>query len=257
MKFRVRLSALFMILSLTVRFVSEAYCSDVLYMDEMKVYHDDIFTFIMIDSSFKTIRMYEADIQSHHPVLSKSYYRGTFQLQNIQDDFYSISNEDIPGKTCIENMCLSYERSDSGCISVRIRLGDSSNKYKVEVKSNRTDSILSIVYPEDTELQIPIDKYGYRFSIEPYGFGNISIAGISYGFSPTIKYLRLQDIDSDFFTSSGYLEISLPFFKDEIFDLWCIDGDIIRINKRYFEEKIIWHGKEFKICDRIPNFLYH
>ena len=89
----------------------------------------------------------------------------------------------------------------------------------------------------------------------PASINETSLAGIIYGFSPTLKYLNLRDIQKDVFSSGGAVEISLPLFEDGIFDLWCINGDIMQIDNKILNDKIVWHGNAFTLFERVPEFF--
>lgn len=241
-------SAITCVLGLTIYCAADIYCFNPHIEAGMSVYSND-FTCILVSSDFCFARIYEMDSDHLHPVLSREYWRGDFHLQHIKDGFYSISNKELPGMKCLENMDVSYFPSDSEYVSVKLKLGNGTDRYVVLAKSIRSDSIFKMVYPVEKEMQLPIDDKGYQFSIMPEGSSCISIAGITYGFSPTLKYLNLYDINKDFFASGGCIEISLPSFDDEVFDLWCINGDIFKINHQILNDYILWNGKQFKLYD--------
>ena len=220
----------------------------------MKVYYNG-FTYIVIIPDSSSARIFEMNPDSNHPVLPRILHRGNFHLQYIQDGFYSIVRKELPGENCINNMNVSYVPSNSGYVKVKFTLGRSKSRYAIQAKCIETDKVYSITYPVEEELHIPITEHGYRFSIIPSDLEDISMAGISYGFSPTLKYLNLPDVHNEIFTSEGCVEISLPYFDDGIFDLWCIDGDIMQINNKILNDKIIWHGKEFLLYERDHNIF--
>ncbi|MDE5870508.1 MAG: hypothetical protein K2H22_00985 [Muribaculaceae bacterium] len=247
-------AAIMFTLGLIIWFSVDTHCFNLQIKDGMKVY-SNAFTYIVVDSDFHMAQIYELDTDSHQPVLAREYWRGNFHLKYIQDNFYSIVNKEPPGEKCIENMDVSHVSSDSGYITARFRLGESRNRYSVMARSIRTDSIYSIVYPINEEMILPIDENGYLFSIMPSDSTGISMAGITYGFSPTLKYLNLPKIRKDLFSKGGSVEISLPFFDDGIFEIWCVNGEILQIHNRILNEKIIWHGKEFLLYERMPHIF--
>ncbi|MDE6547933.1 MAG: hypothetical protein K2L22_02950 [Muribaculaceae bacterium] len=232
----------------------DLHCFKIQIKDGMKVY-SNAFTHIIIDPDLSKVQIYDIDTHPHYPVLSREYWRGDFILKHIQDDFYSLYNEDLPGEKCIDNMNVYMIPDESAYVTARLKLGNSTNRYIVTAESIGTDSNFSIVYPLEDELRLPVNRLGYRFSIRPQYNDIISIAGIAYGFSPTLKYLDLRDLKSDLFSSGGYLEISLPYFEDTIFDKWCINGDILQIVPEITNDKIIWHGKEFRLYDSGKTFF--
>lgn len=242
------------LLGLMIICSAEMYSFDLNIDDGIKVYSNK-FTYIVIDSDVSMARIYDMDRNPHHPVLSKVYWRGNFHLQHIQDDFYSIVNKELPGMECIDNLDVSYMPTDIGYVTAKFRLDNCKNQYLVMARSIRTDSIYKIVYPVEKELHLPIDDHGYRISISPSDSNCDLMAGISYGFSPTIKYLDLPKTYKELFSSGGCIDFYLPLFNDWIFDLWCINGDILQINNQILNEKIIWHGKEFKLHTRMPGIF--
>lgn len=248
---RLKLSIIVNLLGLIIIFSVEVYSFKFNKDDGMKVYSNK-FTYIVVDSDFSKAQIYEMDPNPHHPVLSRVYWRGDFHFRHIKDDFYSIVNQEWPGKECIDNMDVSYMPLDIGCVNARFRLDNCKDQYVIMARSIRTDSIYRMVYPVEKELNLPIDADGYRFSVSPSESNCDLMAGIYYGFSPTIKYLDLPKMQKDFFSSGGCIDIYFPLFNDWIFDLWCINGDILQMNNQILNEKIVWHGKEFKLSTGIP-----
>lgn len=242
------------ILAFIIFFCEETYGFNPQIEDGMKVYSNG-FTYIIINTEYHMAEIYDMDCDPFHPVLSRTFCRGSFHLKHIQNGFYSIVNKELPGEKCIEHMEVSCVPDNSGYVTTSFKLGNCKENYVVMAKSIRTDTIYSMVYPNEKDMPLPIDKCGYEFSIMPSSSKEISMDGIIYGFSPVMKYLNLRNVRHDFFSSGGTVEISLPLFEDKIFDLWCIDGDIIYINKQILNEKIIWHGKEFSLSERIPQIF--
>ena len=247
-------SADIIVLGLIICYPTDIQAFNLRIEEGMKVYCNG-FTYIVVNSDFELAQIYDMEINPHNPVLLKDYFRGDFHLHHIKDNFYSIINKDLPGKKCIENMEVTSVPSDSGYITARFKLGNCNERYVVMAESIRNDSIYSIVYPIEEEMHFPIDECGYRFSIRPSDSNDVSMAGITYGFSPTIKYLNLKEMHKDLFSSGGLLEISLPLFDDSVFDSWCINGDILQINHQILNDKIVWHGKEFRLYDRIQDIF--
>ncbi len=248
-----------LILTFIICFATDTYSQSINTDEKRKVYTNG-FTYIVIDSCWRTAQIYEMDNTTHHPVLPRSYRRGNFILQHVKENFYSLINDEMPGKRCVDNMNVLYKpnlsSSDVGEVITKFNLGEAMNRYTILAKSIRTGSVYKIIYPEENEINLPLDMDGYDFSILPTNPDCISMAGITYGFSPTLKFLKLQEISKDFFASAGVVEIALPLFNDEIFDLWCISGEIMQINSQILNDKIVWHGKEFKLYERIPNIFH-
>ncbi len=250
---------LVLILTFITCFRAETYSHSIDTAEGRKVYNN-AFTYIVIDSCWRTAQIYEMDNSTHYPVLPRCYRRGNFIIKHVKDDFYSFISNELPGKKCVENMNVLYKpnlsSSDVGEVITKFNLGEAINRYTILAKSIRTGSIYKIIYPEENEINLPLDKDGYDFSILPTNPDCISMAGITYGFSPTLKFLKLQEMSKDFFSSAGVVDISLPFFNDEIFDLWCISGEIVQINSQILNDKIVWHGKEFKPYESKPNMFH-
>ncbi|MDE5846909.1 MAG: hypothetical protein K2H71_06120 [Muribaculaceae bacterium] len=235
------------------------YCADAYYFNlqfekGMKVYCHG-YTYIAVDLERRNVEIFDIDSDSSHPVLPRIFKRGNFHLHHIQDDFYSIVNRDMPGEQCIDHMDVSCAPDDSEYIKARFKLGHSQGHYLIVAKRIQTNTIYTLAYPREEVLFLPKDKCGYRFSIMPASINETSLAGIIYGFSPTLKYLNLRDIQKDVFSSGGAVEISLPLFEDGIFDLWCINGDIMQIDNKILNDKIIWHGNAFTLFERVPEFF--
>lgn len=237
-----------------ISYCADAYCHNLQIEKGMKVYNHG-FTYIVVDHERSTVEIYDIDSDSFHPVLPRIFKRGNFHLHHIRDGFYSIVNRDMPGEKCIDHMDVSCTSDDSEYVKARFKLGYSKDRYLIVAKRIRTNTLYTLSYPEEEYLFLPKDKCGYRFSIIPASITETSLAGITYGFSPTLKYLNLREIQKDVFSSGGAVEISLPLFEDSIFDLWCINGDIMQIDNQILNDKIIWHGKKFTLFERIPEFF--
>jgi len=201
------------------------------------VFHNNIFTYIEITAQMDSVIIYDED-KRHFPIIPK-LYRGSFKLNHIRDRFYSL-NSKLPGKECIDNILVSHQPDESDKVTVKINLFDVNNQYKILAKGIESNNIYQYSYSDSLLLSLPIDKDGYIFSIAPAENANW-IAGITYGFSHTIKYLTIPPLKEEYFKSGGMIEISLPLFNDNIFTEWCIDGDIIQ----YDNDKIKFHGQQF------------
>ena len=207
----------------------------------IKAYHNG-YTHLFVDFQDMTLKIIEFDDNPHQPIFSRNIFRGKFKLEHIKDDFFSIHAE-LPGKKCINSMEVSTIPSNTNEVEVKFLLGESKYRYLIKAKNIITGSAHVINYPETRILHLPCGSGGYTFAILPKeDFMNV-ISGITYGFQGTLKYLELPFLLSmDAINSPCCVDITLPLFNDDIFDLWCIEGDILQINNQVLNEKIIWHG---------------
>lgn len=225
----------------------------VVAVENIRTYHNGKFTYIQLNSTNDSITIFDTHKTAHHPVLSRSYFRGKYSIERLQDNMYILAGA-LPGKGCRENPIVSHKRTDYDKIIVHFKLGNAKRKYQVWAKSNDND-LLYRSNPglgERLMMELPVNADGYAFSIMPEENDN-SITGIVQGFAHTIKYLNLclPDGAGSLFSSPKEIEVSLPSFRDSIFDEWCIDGDIIQIYNYVYRDKIIWHGQEFLPCKNI------
>lgn len=219
----------------------------------MPIYRNFL-TWIIVDSCYKSAYIYEFD-NSLHPVLSEIIYRGHFNIVALKENFYSLQSE-LPGKSCLDSINIYHWKSDSNIVKIRFLLGMAKKEYTIVAKSIKTDTVYKINYPQKCKLILPVEEEVYIFSIIPSVTDYYSLSVICSGFGHTIKYLNLPQIEKDYFSYPGYIEISLPLFDDDIFNIWCANGEIIRINKQILNDKIIWHGKEFKLYEQKRMFNF-
>lgn len=222
-------------------------------VEKIRTYHNGKFTYLRINSTNDSITIFDTHNTEHHPVLSRSYFRGRFSIRRISDDYY-ILNGELPGKRCRENLVISQKETDSENIIVHFKLSNAKRKYHILAKSNDND----VLYHANCELgdsmtiELPVDADGYEFSILPENIDSF-VTGIVLGFAHTIKYLNIPISDDcgSFFSSPKEIEVLLPFFHDSIFDEWCVSGDLIQIYNYVYRDEIIWHGQKYVPCENI------
>lgn len=237
-----------------ITFITDVKGSERIVMKGLMVYRNSL-TYIAVDSCYKTAYFYETD-DNPHPILSGTIYRGEFNIIPIKDNFYSLNSE-LPGKSCIDNIDIRHtSHYNSINITVKLKLGNSTKQYYILAKSTRSGATYQIEYPQEDELCLPVEVEGYEFSIKPLTFEYYSYSALCPGFGHSLKYLNLPVINKSFFSTPGSIEISLPLFNDDIFNRWCLNGEIMRINKQILNDKIIWHGKEFKLYEKSRFFLF-
>lgn len=202
-------------------------------------YYDGGYNHIKIDWEKSTARFYQID-STHHPVFSDTIRRGEFVINNIYKNFYILNNiSDV--STCWNDMTVTTSPSRSENLSVKFNIPYLKNNYLLKVYSIGQDSILIEKFRNNKMYLFLPDSIGYEFALIPHDSPMEFVPQSILGFNNTIKFITIP-IEGNILKENRQIEIYIPLMKDDIFDLWNINGELLRIDN----DKIKWNGSEFK-----------
>lgn len=205
-----------------------------------RIYYNNNFTYIEIDMHNMEATFYDAD-RNNLPVIPY-ICRGTFKLKQLNDTLYLL-HSDPPGLKCINDMKIIYDTTNSEEVTININLGNAKKDYVLKIKSLSTNALYIYKYYKNFSIKLPKDSNGYLISILPSYEQIISIDGIFYGFHHTIKFLNIPIENNLLFATGNTIYIDVPSFNDNLFNEWCLSGDVIIIEN----DKLTFHGQQYNI----------
>ncbi len=157
-------------------------------------------------------------------------------IKNVGCDFIEISSIDLDS-TIYDGISIEYyDAENNDCCSVEFVIPNLSMGYKVYINTGK-DEFFGYTKSNKCIMQIPINKSGFGFSIQPISISQDFFNGLVIG-NPQFLYDKIIPF------SDGTITITIPNISPDYFQQWKIKDEYIKIlNPRTVE----WRGYTYQL----------
>lgn len=171
--------------------------------------------------------------------------RGKAFLKHIYSDFYQFT-ADYAASHCMDSIRIVRVPTLDSVVNLRINLNNANNRYAIMAKQKLGTEVYRMIYNQDSILRLPPDSGGYTLSIVLDSICRADIIDYGSGYYNTIKFLLIPDVYKELYSDGCNMDIDIPYFTDDIFHEWSLDGDIVKIKN----DSIIWNGSVYEYLEK-------